>query len=387
MSKSHNDLQALRHSAAHLLAHAVSELYPNTLLTIGPATEDGFFYDMLPEKNFKEDDLPLISARMQEIVQKNYPLEHKQISKEEARKIFANNRFKLELIDMIPGDTVGLATQGTFYDLCRGGHIETTGMLKHVKLQSISGSYWRANKEGQALQRISGIAFFTQEELDAYEQHQLDLQLYDHRRLGKQLDLFSFHDEGVGFPFFHPRGKRVINALTAYMRKLQQENDYQEVSTPMMLSDELWRRSGHYEFYHDKMYFSNIDDKSYAIKPMNCPGSILIYQTRPRSYRELPLKLAEYGHCHRHELSGVLHGLMRVRAFTQDDAHIYCAPEQLEHEIITIIRRRQYETDRPRRRSPRRAHPFSSRSTKPSTPSATRAQRVRSAEMIATTSA
>ncbi len=338
MSNNNNDIQALRHSAAHLLAHAVSELYPTTLLTIGPATEDGFFYDMLPEKNFKEDDLPIISERMQEIVKKNYPLEHKQISKEEARKIFANNRFKLELIDMIPGDTVGLATQGNFYDLCKGGHIASTGMLKHVKLTAISGSYWRANKEGQALQRISGIVFPTQEELDAYEQHQLDLQLYDHRRLGKQLDLFSFHDEGVGFPFFHPKGKRVINALTAYMRKLQQENDYQEISTPMMLSDELWRRSGHYEFYHDKMYFSIIDDKSYAIKPMNCPGSILIYQTRPRSYRELPLKLAEYGHCHRHELSGVLHGLMRVRAFTQDDAHIYCAPEQLEHEIITIIK-------------------------------------------------
>ncbi|MBY0109823.1 MAG: threonine--tRNA ligase [Candidatus Babeliaceae bacterium] len=338
MSNKNNDIQALRHSAAHLLAHAVSELYPMTLLTIGPATEDGFFYDMLPEKNFKEDDLPLISARMQEIVQKNYPLEHKQISKEEARKIFANNRFKLELIDQIPGDTVGLATQGDFYDLCRGGHIASTGMLKYVKLQAISGSYWRANKDGQALQRISGVAFFTQEDLNAYEQRQRELNLYDHRRLGKQLDLFSFHDEGVGFPFFHPKGKRVINVLTAYMRKLQQENNYQEISTPTMLSDELWRRSGHYEFYHDKMYFSVIDDKNYAIKPMNCPGSILIYQTRPRSYRELPLKLAEYGHCHRHELSGVLHGLMRVRAFTQDDAHIYCTSEQLEHEIGTIIK-------------------------------------------------
>lgn len=337
MSNHNNDLQALRHSAAHLLAHAVSELYPTTLLTIGPATSDGFFYDMLPEKNFKEEDLPIISARMQEIVQKNYPLEHKQISKEEARKIFANNRFKLELIDQIPGDTVGLATQGNFHDLCRGGHISHTGLLKYVKLQSISGSYWRADRDNQPLQRISGIAFFTQEELDAYEKHQQELHLYDHRRLGKQMDLFSFHDEGVGFPFFHPKGKRVINTLTAYMRKLQQENDYQEISTPTMLSDELWRRSGHYEFYHDKMYFSIIDEKSYAIKPMNCPGSILIYKTRPRSYRELPLKLAEYGHCHRHELSGVLHGLMRVRAFTQDDAHIYCAPEQLEHEIITII--------------------------------------------------
>lgn len=336
MSKK-NDLQALRHSAAHLLAHAVSELYPQTLLTIGPATEDGFFYDMLPEKNFKEEDLPLITARMQEIVKKDYPLEHTQIPKDKARKLFANNPFKLELIDQIPGDTVGLATQGDFYDLCRGGHIASTGLLKHVKLLSISGSYWRADRNNQPLQRISGVAFFTEQELQAYEQLQLELQLYDHRRLGKQLDLFSFHDEGIGFPFFHPKGKRVINTLTAYMRKLQLDNNYQEISTPTMLSDELWKRSGHYEFYHDKMYFSVIDDKTYAIKPMNCPGSILVYKTRPRSYRELPLKLAEYGHCHRHELSGVLHGLMRVRAFTQDDAHIYCAPEHLETEILTII--------------------------------------------------
>ncbi len=337
MSNNNNDITALRHSAAHLLAHAVCELYPKTLLTIGPATPDGFFYDMLPEKNFKEDDLAIISTRMHEIVDKNYPLEHTQISKEEARKIFAKNPFKLELIDQIPGDTVGLAKQGSFYDLCKGGHIASTGLLKHFKLQHISGSYWRADRSNQVLQRISGIIFFTQEELENYEQHQRELHLYDHRRLGKQLDLFSFHDEGVGFPFFHPKGKAVINTLIAYMRKLQQENEYQEISTPMMLSDELWRRSGHYEFYHDKMYFSVIDEKNYAIKPMNCPGSILIYKTRPRSYRELPLKLAEYGHCHRHELSGVLHGLMRVRAFTQDDAHIYCTAEQLEHEIITII--------------------------------------------------
>ncbi len=337
MSNQSNDLNALRHSAAHLLAHAVSEIYPTTLLTIGPATPEGFFYDMLPEKNFKEEDLPLITARMQEIVTKNYPLEHTQIPKETARKLFAKNPFKLELIEQIPGDTVGLATQGDFYDLCRGGHIASTGLLGHFKLQSISGSYWRADRNNQPLQRISGVVFFTQQELEAYEKHQLELHLYDHRRLGKQLDLFSFHDEGVGFPFFHPKGKTVINVLTAYMRKLQEKNDYQEISTPTMLSDELWRKSGHYEFYHDKMYFSVIDEKSYAIKPMNCPGSILVYKTRPRSYRELPLKLSEYGHCHRHELSGVLHGLMRVRAFTQDDAHIYCAPEQLEHEILTII--------------------------------------------------
>jgi threonyl-tRNA synthetase len=331
------DLKTLRHSAAHLLAHAVSELYPKTTLTIGPATEEGFFYDMLPEKNFKEEDLAPIAARMQELAAKDYPLLHKEISKTEAREIFKDNIFKLELIDGIPGETVGLASQGDFHDLCRGGHVASTGLLKNFKLLAISGSYWRADKSGQALQRISGTAFYTAEDLLEYEKKCEEAALYDHRRIGKQLDLFSFHEEGIGFPFFHPKGQRVLNILTSYMRKLQDANDYQEIATPTMLNDELWRRSGHYAFYHDKMYFSVIDEKSYALKPMNCPGSMLIYRNRPRSYRELPLKLSEFGHVHRHELSGVLHGLMRVRSFTQDDAHIYCMPSQLEHEISSII--------------------------------------------------
>lgn len=335
---SHNDIKALRHSAAHLLGHAVSELFPETLLTIGPATEEGFFYDFLPKRNFKEEDLITITARMHELADKNYPLEHKEISKDEARKLFKNNPFKLELIDQIPGETVGLATQGNFYDLCRGGHVENTGLLKNFRLQAISGSYWRANKDGQALQRISGTAFFTAEELEQYEKRKEELALYDHRKLGKQLDLFSFHDEGVGFPFFHPKGQRVINTMKKYMSGLHEAHNYQEIATPTMLSDELWRRSGHYAHYKDKMYFANIDEQSYAIKPMNCPGAILTYNTRPRSYRELPLKLAEFGHVHRHELSGVLHGLMRVRAFTQDDAHIFCTVEQLEQEITTVLK-------------------------------------------------
>lgn len=331
-----NDIMALRHSAAHLLAHAVSELYPDTLLTIGPATQEGFFYDMLPARNFKEEDLPRIEARMKEIADRNLPLTHEQMPKDEARKLYKNNPFKLDLINEIPGDTVGIARQGDFYDLCKGGHVASTGLIKNVKLTGISGSYWRANREGQALQRISGIVFFTAQELTNYEKHKEELAKYDHRRLGKQLDLL-FHDEGVGFPFFHPKGKLVLNLMVNYMRALQQEYGYQEISTPLMLSDELWRRSGHYAHYKDKMYFCLVDDQSYAIKPMNCPGSILVYQTRPRSYRELPLKLAEYGHVFRHELSGVLHGLMRVRAFTQDDAHIYCTPDQIEKEVITII--------------------------------------------------
>lgn len=331
------DIMALRHSAAHLLAHAVMELFPDTILTIGPPTKEGFFYDSLPKRNFKDEDLPLLEARMKEIADRNLPLNHEQMPKAEARKLYKNNPYKLELINDIPGDTVGIARQGDFYDLCRGGHVDSTGMLKNIKLTGISGSYWRADRSKQALQRISGVAFFTKQDMDAWEKAREEAAKYDHRRLGKQLDLFSFHDEGVGFPFFHPKGKLVLNLMTQYMRKLQQEHDYQEISTPQMLSDELWKRSGHYAHYKDKMYFCLIDDQSYAVRPMNCPGSILIYKTRPRSYRELPLKLAEFGLVFRHELSGVLHGLMRVRSFTIDDTHIYCMPDQIEGQVIVII--------------------------------------------------
>ena len=335
--KNNEDLSILRHSAAHLLAHAVIELFPDTLLTIGPATQEGFFYDMLPARNFKEEDLARIEERMKALAARDMPIEHREISKHEARELYKHNIFKLELIDNIPGDTVGLAVQGNFYDLCRGGHVASTSALQYFKLLGVSGSYWRANKANQVLQRIHGTAFFTQKELDAFQQQREQALMYDHRRLGKQLDLFSFHEEGVGFPFFHPKGQRVITTLVQYMRKLHQEYNYQEIATPTMLSDELWRRSGHYEHYKENMYFTCVDDKSYAIKPMNCPGSLLIYKQRPRSYRELPLKLAEFGHVHRHELSGVLSGLLRVRAFTQDDAHIYCTLEQVEQEIRTII--------------------------------------------------
>ena len=219
MKSSQNDIMALRHSAAHLLAHAVMELYPQTILTIGPATPEGFFYDMLPARNFKEEDLPLIEARMKEIADRNLPLTHEPMSKEEARKLYKNNPFKLELIDGIPGDTVGIARQGDFYDLCKGGHVASTGLLKNVKLTNISGSYWRADRNGQALQRISGIVFFTAKDLADYEKAKEEAAKYDHRRLGKQLDLFSFHDEGVGFPFFHPKGKLVLNLMTSLYEK------------------------------------------------------------------------------------------------------------------------------------------------------------------------
>lgn len=344
MSKNMKDLSSvysleqLRHSTAHLLAHAVSELFPDTQLTIGPATTDGFFYDFLPgTRNFKLEDLPILEERMHEIVKRDIPLEHRQIPKAEARELFKNNRFKLELIEGIPGDTVGIAQQGNFFDLCKGGHVASTGQLICFKLLGISGAYWRADRNNTPLQRISGTAFFSQPDLAAYEKRKEDALLYDHRRVGKQLDYFSFHDEGVGFPFFHHKGKIVLNALRHYMRKKLQEAQYCEIETPIMLSDDLWRCSGHYEFYKDNMYFSEIDEKNYAVKPMNCPGSILIYKERPRSYRELPLRLMEFGKVHRHELSGVLHGLFRVRAFTIDDTHIYCTLDQIEQEIVSNI--------------------------------------------------
>jgi threonyl-tRNA synthetase len=337
MENNKEKLQILRHSAAHLAAQAILELFPETILTIGPATEEGFFYDVLPKHNFKEEDLPSIEKRMHELSAKNIPITHEEIPKEHARKIFVNNPFKLELIDSIPGTTVGLSRQGDFYDLCRGGHVASTGDIKYFKLLAISGSYWRADKNNQALQRITGTAFLTAEDLADYEKRKEEAALYDHRKLGKQLDLFSFHEEGAGFPFFHPKGKKIFNLLVSYLQKMLEKSGYQEVSTPILLSDTLWRQSGHYAHYKENMYFCMIDDRSYAIKPMNCPGSMLLYKERPRSYRDLPLRFSEFGLVHRHELSGVLHGLFRVRAFTQDDAHIFCTNAQLQQEITTMI--------------------------------------------------
>lgn len=334
---SNKKLETLRHSAAHLLAHAIQELYPDTLFTIGPATEEGFFYDVLPSKNFKEDCLPLLEKKMHEIALRNLPLTHQNMAKEDAKRLFNHNKFKLELIDGIEGDFVGIARQGDFVDLCKGGHVENTNQIQHVKLLHISGSYWRADKNGQPLQRISGTAFWTEKELLEYVQKKEDALKYDHRRIGKALDLFSFQEEGPGFPFYHPNGKLILNILTDHLKKLLLKYGHVEISTPAMLSDELWRRSGHYQFYKDNMYFCSIDEKEYAVKPMNCPGAILVYNDRPHSYKELPLRYAEFGHVHRYELSGVMHGLFRARAFTQDDAHIFCMPEQLNKEIVSLI--------------------------------------------------
>ncbi|MEX0849185.1 MAG: threonine--tRNA ligase [Candidatus Dependentiae bacterium] len=333
-----SQIEKIRHSTAHLLAQAVKELYPKTILTIGPPTKDGFFYDFLPETNFKDEDLPKITQRMKEIAERNIPLTHKQIPKEDARKLYKDNPYKLELIDLIPGDTVGLAEQGDFSDLCKGGHVTSTGELKNFKLLHISGSYWRADRNGQPLQRITGTAFATPKELRLYEKRVEEAQKYDHRKLGKQLDLFSFVQEGPGFPFFHPKGQKVIQLLKDDLRTMLDKQHYQEIATPIILSDELWKQSGHYEHYKDNMFFSVIDKQQYAVKPMNCPGAIMVYKDHPRSYRELPLKLSEFGLVHRYELSGVLHGLFRVRSFTQDDGHIFCTPNQVENEVLDTIK-------------------------------------------------
>lgn len=336
--KQEDKLQILRHSAAHLLAQAVVELFPNTKLTIGPATKDGFFYDFEPETNFKESDLPLIEQRMKELAAAKLEITHEEISKEEAREIYKDNPFKLELIDQIPGETVGFSRQGDFYDLCRGGHVASTGELKAVMLTGISGSYWRADQNNPALQRISGTAFFTEKELRTYLKQKELAAKYDHRKLGKDMDLFSFQEAGTGFPFYHPKGAFIINQLKDFIRSIWRNHNYQEIVTPSTLDVSLWKTSGHYEHYKNHMYFSQIENREYAIKPMNCPGSILIYKQHLHSYRDLPLKLAEFGHVHRFELSGVLHGLFRTRAFTIDDTHIYCTPDQIEKEIVNSVK-------------------------------------------------
>lgn len=337
MEQKNNEMYELRHSAAHLLAHAVLELYPTTKLTIGPVTDEGFFYDFLPEHNFKEEDLARIQEKMQEIAKRNLPIEQKTISKKEARELFKDNPYKLELIHEIPGEEVGLSVQGNFYDLCKGGHVTSTGQLKHFKLLNISGSYWRADKSNQVLQRISGIIFPTEKAMQEYEHAKEDAAMYDHRRIGKQQDLFSFDDVAAGAPFFHPKGFAIYNTLVEYIRNAQ-KHVYREVRTPIMMRETLWKMSGHYDHYRDKMYYTCVDDVPCCLKPMSCPAHALIFKERPRSYRDLPLRLSEFGLVHRHELSGVLHGLFRVRAFTQDDAHIFCMPEQLDKEVNGVIK-------------------------------------------------
>jgi threonyl-tRNA synthetase len=327
------------HSTSHIMAQAVKRLFPDARLAIGPAIEEGFYYDFDLPESFSEDDLPRIEAEMKRIIEEDIPFERMEVSKEEAIRIFAERgeKYKLEILQEIEDGVVSVYRQGEFIDLCRGPHLPSTGYVRAFKLLSVSGAYWRGKEGNPMLQRIYGISFDTEEKLKEYLARIEEAKKRDHRRLGKELDLFSLHEEGPGFPFFHPRGMVVINTLLELWRKEHRKRGYQEIRTPVILEKSLWERSGHWEHYRENMYFTQIDEREFAIKPMNCPGGILVFQSRLRSYRELPLRMAELGLVHRHELSGVLHGLMRVRCFTQDDAHIYMEPKHIKSEIIGVI--------------------------------------------------
>ena len=344
---SDDGLGVVRHSAAHVLAEAVIHLFPGTKVAIGPSIKDGFYYDFEFPQPVGEDDLASITEEMQKLIAAGAPFERQEVSRDEALGLFAGQPYKLELIGDLPeGETISVYRQGDFLDLCRGPHVPDTSRVGAVALLSVAGAYWRGRSENTMLTRIYGTAFAGEKELDEYLERMEMARQRDHRRLGRELGLFSFHDEGPGFPFFHPNGMRVINALLEYWRREHVAAGYEETKTPIMLERSLWERSGHWDNYKDNMYFTRIDDVDFAVKPMNCPGGILIYKTDQHSYRDLPLRMAELGLVHRHEMSGVLHGLFRVRLFTQDDAHIYCLPEQVEDEVLGVIElvRRMYRT-------------------------------------------
>ncbi len=336
---SEKGIDILRHSAAHIMAQAVKRLFPETKVTIGPVIENGFFYDFDPINPFTEEDLPLIEKEMEKIVKENYKFEREEMSSVDAKKLFEdmNEDYKKEIIDDLHVDRVSIYRQGEFVDLCRGTHLPSTGYLKAFKLMSTAGAYWRGDSNNKMLQRIYGVAFPTKKELDDYLTLLEEAERRDHRKLGKQLDLFFIDEHGPGFPFFMPKGMELRNKLEEIWRKEHKKSGYQEIKTPIMLDKELWEISGHWFNYRENMYTSEIDGKEYAIKPMNCPGSIISYKNNLHSYKDLPLKYCEMGLVHRHEFSGALHGLFRVRAFTQDDAHVFCMKEQIEDQIIEII--------------------------------------------------
>lgn len=332
-------INILRHTTAHVMAQAVERLFPGVKLAIGPTIENGFYYDFDLPETFSTEDLEKIEGEMKKIVKENLPLMRQELSRKDAIELFKklDQPYKVELIEDLDGETVSLYKQGEFVDLCRGPHLPATGMIKAFKLQSVAGAYWRGDSDRPMLQRIYGTAFPKQSQLDEYLKMLEEALKRDHRKLGQQLDLFSIHEEGPGFPFFHPKGMILKNQLIDFWRQQHQKAGYQEIQTPIILSEELWHRSGHWDHYQENMYFTQIDEGNYAIKPMNCPGGILMYKRQLHSYRDLPIRMGELGLVHRHELSGALHGLMRVRAFTQDDAHIFLLPEQIEEEIAGVI--------------------------------------------------
>ena len=333
---------AYRHTTAHILAQAVKRLYPEVKLAIGPAITDGFYYDFDTPETFTPETLDLIEAEMRKISKEKLALERFELSREDALKLVRElgEPYKAELINDLPEDSViSFYKQGEFTDMCAGPHVDTTARIKAnaLKLTSCTGAYWRGDAENKMLQRIYGTCFMSKDELDEHLRRLEEAKLRDHRKLGRELDLYALYDEGPGFPFFFPKGMIIRNELINFWREEHIKAGYEEISTPLILNEELWHRSGHWDHYKDNMYFSKIDDTDHAIKPMNCPGGMLVYKRRMWSYRELPVRMAELGTVHRHELSGALHGLMRVRCFTQDDAHLYMTPEHVPSEIEAAI--------------------------------------------------
>ncbi len=333
-------LFTLRHTASHVMAQAIQHLFPGTKFAIGPAIDDGFYYDLDSDHVFSQEDFAAIEKEMAKISKENIPLVKKVVSRGEALKFFQDKGqdYKVMLINDLPEDAqISLYEQGDFTDLCAGPHMRSTGKVKVFKIMTVAGAYWRGDSKNKMLQRIYATAFFKKEDLDHYLFIRSEAEKRDHRKLGKQLDLFSFHDEGPGFPFFHPKGMVLRNMLMDYERELFKEFGYVEIMTPVILSKQLWIQSGHWDHYKENMYFTKIDDEDYAIKPMNCPGGILYFKTQQRSYRDLPMRVGEFGLVHRHELRGALHGLFRVRCFTQDDAHIFMTQDQMKEEVIKCM--------------------------------------------------
>lgn len=339
--KNEEGLEVLRHSTAHLMAQAISRIWKNVKFAIGPSIKNGFYYDIDFEGAvLAPEDLEKIEAEMAKIVQEDLPIVRTEMPRKEAIEFFRKHgdNYKVEILSELEAETVSLYSQGEYIDLCRGPHMSSTGKLKVFKLTSIAGAYWRGDIKNKMLTRIYGTAFEKKQELETYLIRLEEAKRRDHRKLGKELDLFDIFDEGPGFPFFFPKGMVLRNLLEDFWRKEHDKAGYVEVKTPMILNQDLWHRSGHWDHYKDNMYVVKIDENDFAIKPMNCPGGMLVYKRKPHSYRDLPERVAELGLVHRHELSGALHGLMRVRCFTQDDAHIFMTPEQIENEIEGVVR-------------------------------------------------
>ncbi|HDR4462088.1 threonine--tRNA ligase [Bacillus cereus group sp. MYBK249-1] len=342
---SNEGVEITRHSAAHILAQAVKRMYGDINLGVGPVIENGFYYDMDLPSSVNVEDLRKIEKEMKKIINENIKIERVEVFREEAAKLFQemNDRLKLELLEAIPsGESVTLYKQGEFVDLCRGPHLPSTGYLKSFQLTHVSGAYWRGDSNNQVLQRIYGVAFSSQKELEEYLHFVEEATKRNHRKLGNELELFMFSEEAPGMPFYLPKGQMIRNELEAFLREIQKEYNYQEVRTPFMMNQEVWERSGHWGHYKDNMYFSEVDNKSFALKPMNCPGHMLMFKNKLHSYRELPIRMCEFGQVHRHEFSGALNGLLRVRTFCQDDAHLFVTPKQIENEIKSVMAQIDY---------------------------------------------